>query len=172
MSESDWVTKICLLGEAKVGKTTLIYQYLENKFRTDFRSTLGVNLLKKTVTIDNLTVMAQIWDLGGQESFKKLRKLYLEGAEGALVLFDVTNQRSFDMLNDWVSSFREVHGEKPLVLIGNKIDLTENIIIDETQAKQYAMENNMNLILTSAKTGQHVEEAFIEILKRIVRKNQ
>jgi len=170
MMMRDWVLKICLLGEAKVGKTTLIYQYIENKFRTDFRSTLGVNLLKKTTTLDGQTIVAQIWDLGGQESFKKLRKLYLEGAEGALVVFDVTNQKSFDMLDDWVSSFREVHGNKPLVLIGNKIDLVENIIIDEKQAEQYAMGNNMDLLLTSAKTGEYVEDAFLKIFTRIIKR--
>lgn len=165
---SEYIIKICLLGEAKVGKTTLVYRFIENKFRTDFRSTLGVNLLKKTVKIGDSTVVTQIWDLGGQEPFKKLRKLYLEGAEGALLLFDVTNQQSFTKLGEWISSFREVHGDKPVVLIGNKIDLKENIIIDQTQAERYASENNMNLVLTSAKTGENVEKAFIDLLKRII----
>ena len=165
---SDYIIKICLLGEAKVGKTTLVYRYIENKFRTDFRSTLGVNLLKKTITIENKTIVAQIWDLGGQESFKKLRKLYLEGAEGALLLFDVTNKQSFDKLGDWLSSFREVHGDKPIVLIGNKIDLKENIIIDQLQAEKYSNENNITLILTSAKTGENVEKAFKKLLTKII----
>jgi len=165
---SDYILKICLLGEAKVGKTTLVYRFIENKFRTDFRSTLGVNLLKKTVKIGDATVVTQIWDLGGQEPFKKLRKLYLEGAEGALLLFDVTNQQSFIKLGEWISSFREVHGNKPVVLIGNKIDLKENIIIDQSQAERYASENNMSLVLTSAKTGENVEKAFVDLLKRII----
>lgn len=165
---SDYILKICLLGEAKVGKTTLVYRFIENKFRTDFRSTLGVNLLKKTVKIGDATVVTQIWDLGGQEPFKKLRKLYLEGAEGALLLFDVTNQQSFIKLGEWISSFREVHGNKPIVLIGNKMDLKENIIIDQSQAERYANENNMSLVLTSAKTGENVEESFVDLLKRII----
>jgi len=165
---SDYILKICLLGEAKVGKTTLVYRFIENKFRTDFRNTLGVNLLKKTVKIGDATVVTQIWDLGGQEPFKKLRKLYLEGAEGALLLFDVTNQQSFIKLGEWISSFREVHGNKPIVLIGNKIDLKENIIIDQSQAERYANENNMSLVLTSAKTGVNVEKSFVDLLKRII----
>ncbi len=165
---SDIILKICLLGEAKVGKTTLVYRYIENKFRTDFRSTLGVNLLKKIVKIGDSTISTQIWDLGGQEPFKKIRKLYLEGAEGALLLFDVTNQQSFIKLGEWISSFREVHGNKPVVLIGNKIDLKENVIIDQSQAERYASENNMSLVLTSAKTGENVEKAFVDLLKRII----
>ncbi len=165
---SDIILKICLLGEAKVGKTTLVYRYIENKFRTDFRSTLGVNLLKKTVKIGDSTIATQIWDLGCQEPFKKLRKLYLEGAEGALLLFDVTNQQSFIKLGEWISSFREVHGNKPVVLIGNKIDLKENVIIDQSQAERYASENNMSLVLTSAKTGVNVDKAFVDLLKRII----
>ncbi len=165
---SDYILKICLLGEKKVGKTTLVYRFIENKFRTDFRSTLGVNLLKKTVKIGDATVVTQIWDLGGQEPFKKLRKLYLEGAEGALLLFDVTNQQSFIKLGEWISSFREVHGNKPIVLIGNKMDLKENIIIDQSQAERYANENNLSLVLTSAKTGENVEKSFVDLLKRII----
>ncbi|HEY0088611.1 MAG TPA: Rab family GTPase, partial [Candidatus Lokiarchaeia archaeon] len=80
-----------MLGEANVGKTSLVYRFIENKFRDDYKSTLGVNLLKKELDIGEYkNVSAQIWDLGGQESFKNVRKLYLEGANGALVIYDTT----------------------------------------------------------------------------------
>jgi small GTP-binding protein len=164
-----WVLKVCLLGEAGVGKTSLLYRYMEDKFRTDFKSTLGVNLLKKTVKIDDKNIAAQVWDLGGQDSFKKLRKLYLEGADGALVVFDVTNQESFDKLDDWVSIFREVHGSKPLILIGNKIDLEDRIKIKPKNAEKYAKDNKMRLILTSAKTGENVENAFVDLISTVIK---
>jgi len=164
-----WVLKVCLLGEAGVGKTSLLYRYMEDKFRTDFKSTLGVNLLKKTVKIDDKNIAAQVWDLGGQDSFKKLRKLYLEGADGALIVFDVTNQESFDKLDDWVSIFREVHGNKPLILIGNKIDLEDRIKIKPKSAEKYAKDNRMRLILTSAKTGENVENAFVDLISSVIK---
>ncbi|MHA2087820.1 MAG: Rab family GTPase, partial [Promethearchaeota archaeon] len=77
--EPKYIIKITLLGEKNVGKTSLVYRYIENKFRENYKATLGVNLLKKDMEVDGNGVSAQIWDLGGQESFRSLRKLYLEG---------------------------------------------------------------------------------------------
>ncbi|MFX1313232.1 MAG: Rab family GTPase, partial [Promethearchaeota archaeon] len=91
MEDNKWIIKITLLGEKNVGKTSLVYRFIEKKFRESYKATLGVNLLKKDLEIDGYGgVSAQIWDLGGQESFKSLRSLYLEGANGALIIFDMT----------------------------------------------------------------------------------
>ncbi len=165
---SEFVIKICLLGDAGVGKTSLVYRFIENRFSRDFKSTLGVNLLKKNVKINDDDVSAQIWDLGGQQAYKKLRKLYLEGAQGALMVFDVTSQTSFDNLEDWKNSLLEVRGEVPFILIGNKIDLEANQVISEKQAKAFANSIDVPLLLTSAKTGESVEEAFKELIGLIV----
>jgi small GTP-binding protein len=165
--EPKWVIKITLLGEKNVGKTSLVYRFIENKFRENYKATLGVNLLKKDLDI-NGGVSAQIWDLGGQESFRSLRRLYLEGANGGLVIFDLTDRESFDKLSDWINSFKEARGEQPLVLLGNKSDLENQIKITNAEASQYAMDNNMELIMTSAKTGHNVEEAFIQLTRRIL----
>ncbi len=166
--EPKYIIKITILGEKNVGKTSLVYRYIENKFRESYKATLGVNLLKKDMEVDGNSVSAQIWDLGGQDSFRSLRKLYLEGANGAFIIFDVTDRKSFDKLNEWVESFKEARGEQPMVLIGNKSDLENQRKITDTEASNYAKENNMELILTSAKTGQNVEEAFIKLTKRIL----
>jgi small GTP-binding protein len=166
--EPKYIIKITILGEKNVGKTSLVYRYIENKFRDSYKATLGVNLLKKDMEVDGNSVSAQIWDLGGQDSFKSLRKLYLEGSNGALVIFDLTERKTFDRLNEWVDSFKEARGEQPMVLIGNKSDLENQRKITEMEASNYAKENNMELILTSAKTGQNVEDAFIILTKRIL----
>jgi len=169
MTKRNYVVKICLLGEANVGKTSLVYRFIENKFRDNYKSTLGVNLLKKDLDIDTYSgVSAQIWDLGGQESFRSLRKLYLEGANGALVIFDMTKRKTFDKLKEWVQSFREARGEQPLLLIGNKIDLKGNIKITENEAREFAENNKMAFLLTSAKTGNNVEKAFKDLMKSIL----
>ncbi|TFG05596.1 MAG: GTP-binding protein [Promethearchaeota archaeon] len=167
--EPNYIVKICLLGEAAVGKTSLVYRFIENKFRDNYKSTLGVNLLKKDLNVDNYgKVSAQIWDLGGQESFKSLRKLYLEGSNGALLIFDTTNRKSFDKLNDWISSFRESRGNRPLLLIGNKIDLEDKKKVEDAEANELASINDMNFISTSAKTGANVEIAFKDLIKTIL----
>jgi small GTP-binding protein len=165
----SYIIKLVLLGEANVGKTSLVYRFIENKFRENYKSTLGVNLLKKDMEIDEYGgVSVQIWDLGGQESFKSLRQLYLEGANGALLVYDMTSKKSFEKLNEWVQSFREARDDAPIILIGNKSDLKKQIKITESESGEYANANNMVLIITSAKTGQNVEQAFVKLTKHIL----
>ena len=171
MVEPNYITKICLLGEAAVGKTSLVYRFVQNTFKDSYKSTLGVNLLKKDLKLDDYgEVSAQIWDLGGQESFRSLRKLYLEGANGALVIYDVTNRKTFDRLDDWLESFREARGEQPLLLIGNKSDLKNKIEVEEKEGRKYAKKNNMAFLMTSAKTGMNVEDAFEDLIESILKK--
>ncbi len=171
MVDTKYVIKICLLGEAAVGKTSLVYRFIEKKFRENYKSTLGVNLLKHDTTVEGYgSVSAQIWDLGGQESFKSLRKLYLEGANGAFVIFDVTKRITFDKLIEWIESFKTARGEQPLFLIGNKMDLEESIKVKEKESKAFAKKYNMELVFTSAKTGDNVEKAFYDLINVIVKK--
>ena len=171
-AESNYIVKICLLGEANVGKTSLVYRFIENKFRGNYKSTLGVNLLKKDMKFKEFgDVSAQIWDLGGQESFRSLRKLYLEGANGALVIYDCTKRSSFEKLEDWILDFRDARGDEPLILIGNKTDLKDSIKVQESEGAELAKSYNMEFIPTSAKTGSNVERAFMEIIKKILEKN-
>lgn len=172
MSEKSFIVKLCLLGEANVGKTSLVYRYIENKFRENYKSTLGVNLLKKDLDVEGYgKVSAQVWDLGGQESFRSLRKLYLEGANGAFIIYDMTNKKSFDKLDEWIESFRKARSDnQPILLIGNKSDLTDQLKVSEDEAKNFAKDHQMDLLITSAKNGTNVEKAFSEIITRILDK--
>ena len=167
----SFITKLCLLGEAAVGKTSLVYRFIQDKFQENYKSTLGVNLLKKEIELeDHGEVSAQIWDLGGQESFRSLRRLYLEGANGALVVFDRTKRETFEKLNDWIDSFIQERGKQPLLLIGNKSDLKDQIKISEEETREFAEKNDMEYLLTSAKTGKNVEEAFKNLTRVIIEK--
>ncbi|MHA1520472.1 MAG: Rab family GTPase [Promethearchaeota archaeon] len=171
----DYVLKIVLLGEGNVGKTSLVYRYIENRFSQDFKSTLGVNLLKKKVALEDefagKSASVQIWDLGGQSAYRKLRKLYLEGSQGALVVFDVTSQQSFDALEDWIQSLIEIRGnDVPMIIIGNKIDLASERVVTDEAAIEYGKKYNTDVIFTSAATGEKVEDSFRDLIMAIVRK--
>jgi len=171
---ADYVLKVCLLGNGNVGKTSLVYRYIENRFSRDFKSTLGVNLLKKNIVLDEefagKSASIQIWDLGGQQAYRKLRKLYLEGSQGALIVFDVTDQQSFDDLEEWIQSLVEIRGnDVPMIIIGNKIDLVESRVVAEDVAREYAKRYNAKIIFTSAATGEKVEDSFKELIMTIIK---
>jgi len=169
MTEHNYICKICLLGEANVGKTSLVYRYIENKFRENYKSTLGVNLLKKDLNIEGYGgVTATIWDLGGQESFRSLRKLYLEGADGALIIFDWSQKESFEKLESWITDFRLDRTQEPIILIGNKDDLKGKEKVSKKEALALAKRYELEFLSTSAKTGSNVEEAFSDITKTIL----
>jgi small GTP-binding protein len=166
----DYVFKIVLLGEGSVGKTCLVYRYIENRFSHDFRATLGVNLLKKEVHIGDDSVSASIWDLGGQDSYRSLRKLYLEGSQAALVIFDVTNRASFLKLTDWIQSFIDLRGtEMPMMLIGNKIDLIAQRAVTQEEIDALAAKYKLDVVLTSALSGEAVEDAFNRLIEKTIK---
>ncbi|MHA1733697.1 MAG: Rab family GTPase [Promethearchaeota archaeon] len=165
----EWVLKLCLLGDGAVGKTSLVYRFIEGRFSTDFKTTLGVNLLKKRVSFPetNTNANVNIWDLGGQKAYRRLRNLYLEGSNGALLVYDVTNPTSFENLDDWLGSFKAMRGDRPTLVIGNKIDLPRRVTRET--AEEYAQKyDNVKYLETSAKTGENVEEAFKGLIKKVI----
>lgn len=172
MTEASFKFKLCILGEPAVGKTSLIYRFIENKFRKDYKSTLGVNLLTHDIDLGEPGIIGlQMWDLGGQSSFKKLRKTYIEGARGALVVFDLTKKESFEKLDEWIEGFKEIRGGEPLYLVGNKFDLKDEIVVSEKDMVDLAKKNGMESIMTSAKTGENVIKAFTKLAEAILKKS-
>ncbi|MHA2365113.1 MAG: Rab family GTPase [Candidatus Hodarchaeales archaeon] len=165
------IFKLVLLGEGTVGKTSLRHRYLGKEFSTSYLATLGADFAIREVPYENkFIVRYQIWDLAGQPRFNSLRKSFYIGAQGALVLYDITNRHTLDAVSNWTSEFFQNNGKgvQPIVLIGNKIDLRnetpDTITFEEGNevAQKLASESEtiVPFIETSAKTGENISKAF------------
>jgi small GTP-binding protein len=158
--------KIILLGHFGVGKSSLIRQFVENSFTTDYKVTIGVHILKKEVEIaPDETVSLIIWDLEGYEDIKKTRASYLLGTHGFIYVFDVTRPATFQNLEEDITYLTSQYANTPLKVVGNKVDLI---------TKSYLKENK-NIFgitpdfFTSAKTGDNVDDLFTILAKELVK---
>lgn len=173
MSEISFKLKLVLLGEGAVGKTSLVYQFVNKKFKGDYTLTVGVDFLSKNIEYEpEKHAMLSLWDIGGQKRFESIRSTFYRGASGVLLVFDLTRPPTFENITTWHNEVKEVSGnvDLPFILIGNKVDLIEDTgrVIDEEATKAYAAENGSIYIETSAKSGENVEEAFLKLTQRII----
>jgi small GTP-binding protein len=166
--------KIIVIGPAAVGKSSLIRRLIEDKFTLHYSFTIGVDFSTKIIEYDSdKKARLNIWDIGGQDRFKTLRRNFYIGTHGAVVVFDLTRAQTYSKMKDWVSDMDQLLEEKvPLVILGNKRDLISEIgeVIDRNEPKDYADKIEGIYIETSAKSGDNVQNAFIELTKMIVEK--
>ena len=171
--KGDWVLKLAVLGDAGVGKTSLVNQFVEDKFKEDYRATMGVNIVIKNMQLEEIQsrVRLILWDIAGQEQYEKTRGAYYEGCAGALLVYDITRYSSFENIEfKWLTDYKS-HVEKPgsLILIGNKNDLSDQRYVYKEDSNQLAERiNAVEFIETSAKDGNNVENAFIHIVHDIL----
>jgi small GTP-binding protein len=174
--EVNLTMKICFLGDSSVGKTSLIRKYVYESFDDSYLMTMGTKVSKKTISIDkpeidkkfNVTFM--IWDIIGDIHFRGLlHHSYLHGAAGALLVCDITRPETLESLDTWVESLQiEGEGDLPIVFMANKCDLSNEKKLSEEDVKKIAEVYNSLCMLTSAKTGQNVEETFEILGKKMV----
>ncbi len=165
--------KIIVVGDYGVGKTTLITRFVDEKFREDYRPTLGVQFTKKDVMINEDMIELVIWDIAGQESYFEIRQRFYEQASGFFMVYDVTRLNSLKNLEKWYKDVTSHTGKIPCILIGNKIDLTEYIKVTREDVKKILENSNIEIsksIETSAKTGENVEDSFKTLTSLILDK--
>lgn len=155
--------KVCLLGDFAVGKTSLIRRYVEGRFEDKYLSTIGVKISRKVVQRPDHDLNLLIWDLAGGDDIDQLSRRYLLGAVGALLVCDLTRPETLGIIEKYARIMREVNRDSALVLACNKVDLEAERAIDDEALAAAADAMDLSWLLTSAKSGQGVEEAF-EIL--------
>uniref|UniRef100_A0ACD5W2N0 Uncharacterized protein n=1 Tax=Avena sativa TaxID=4498 RepID=A0ACD5W2N0_AVESA len=165
--------KVIVLGDSGVGKTSLMNQYVHNKFSQQYKATIGADFVTKEVLIEDRLVTLQIWDTAGQERFQSLGVAFYRGADCCVLVYDVNVNKSFDTLNTWHDEFLNQASPSdpktfPFILLGNKIDVDggKSRVVSEKKAREWcSSKGNIPYFETSAKEDFNVDEAFLSVAK-------
>ncbi|GAB4842429.1 WD40 repeat protein [Ancistrocladus abbreviatus] len=169
--EYDYLFKLLLIGDSGVGKSCLLLRFADDSYLESYISTIGVDFKIRTVEQDGKTIKLQIWDTAGQERFRTITSSYYRGAHGIIIVYDITDQESFDNVKQWLSEIdRYASDNVKKLLVGNKSDLTANRAVTYETAKAFADEIGIPFLETSAKDASNVEQAFMTMAASI--KNQ
>jgi small GTP-binding protein len=174
IQSGEYAYKLILGGEGAVGKTSMVHRFVEDSFQSDYKSTIGTSIMKKECEFQGLDskVRFVIWDLAGQAQFKRVRQTYLANAEAGILVYDVTRQDTLDSLENWFNEIKSISTNISLILVGNKIDLSESRVISSEQGEELAKKLNLSYIETSAKTGENINDAFkmlaLQMIKRFM----
>ena len=160
--------KILTLGDTEVGKTSIIKRIISNKFEDKIFSTVGIDYSCKTIKYGDNYLKIFLWDTAGQEKFKNIVKNYFNGANGALLCFDISNRKSFEKINFWINELKEIINidEIFMILIGNKIDKEKERKISIEESIKFSKEKNIPYFEISAKTNEGIEEMFDYVIKK------
>ena len=164
MAKRQFVKKICLLGDGEVGKTSLIRRYVLDIFDDQYIQTFGAKVSKKVLELEEVNLTLMIWDVLGQKTQKALHSTYYAGANGALLVCDMTRPETLSHLENWAADLREVAGDIPIIVVGNKSDLEMHM--DRLELERLAGGLGATAVLTSALTGENVQEAFERLGRR------
>ena len=164
--------KIVIIGDAGVGKTSMIQQFVNRKFDKRYEETIGVEFQVKTFKINDTITKIEIWDTAGSERFASITKNYYRGAQGVLIVYDVTNKSSFDKVESWYNEIKNCtnQDEIAILLIGNKCDLDDLRTISNNMLVNLGKNLGIGVMETSAKEFVNINEAFYLLIKEIYSK--
>ena len=163
--------QLLIIGNSSVGKTSILTRYSSKTFNENYLATVGLDFFSKDETIDNKIIRIKIWDTAGQERYKSFTKCFFQKAQGIRVVYDVTSQKSFHDLQYWIDSLNSNMYQDisfvPIIIIGNKIDLP-NREVTKQEASDYSREHKFHYYETSAKTGEGIDLAIRELVKKVM----
>merc|ERR1719233_719803 len=161
-TEYDYLFKLLLIGDSGVGKSCLLLRFADDTYTESYISTIGVDFKIRTVELDGKTCKLQIWDTAGQERFRTITSSYYRGAHGIIIVYDVTDNETFDNVRQWLYEIDRYASESVnKLLVGNKCDLKDKKAVERDEADQLATSINMKFLETSAKNSHNVENAFL-----------
>ena len=168
--EVDRIFKLLLIGESNVGKTSIIVRYVDNDFQQSGISTLGVDVKCKYVSLNNIKIRLDIWDTAGQERFRGLAKNYFRGANGFILVYDITDKNSFGKLKGWIKDAKEkIEKDYKMIVVGNKKDCQKEREVEIELLKEFAQKNEISFLEVSAKTGEGVEQLFNIMVEELLK---
>ena len=166
--QEDYKIKIIVVGDSGVGKTNLINRFASDKFDTNSKATIGVEFVYKTLKINKEVIKVEVWDTAGQERYRAITSSYYKGAKGAIIVYDITNEDSFNNVESWMNEVtKKGKTDMQFLLVGNKKDLINDRKVTEQKGIDKAKELNMNLFEASALEKTNVNEAFNYLMKEI-----
>ena len=169
----EYIFKIVILGDGKVGKTSLVLQYTEHKFNENYIMSIGANFAIKMVHVkDNTVIRLQLWDLAGQQHFQFVRPSFYRGAFAAIFVFDLTRRDSFNSIHKWKEECDQYVPGVPLILVGNKADLNDERVVSRREGQSLALEIGADYYYeTSAKTATNIEKLFLDITDTLIERH-
>jgi Ras-related protein Rab-1A len=172
VKSGEYAFKLILGGDGAVGKTSLVHRFVENTFAKDYKSTIGTSIMKKECSFKELDSVVRfvIWDLAGQSQFKRVRQSYLANAEAGILVYDVTNRKSYENIKNWHNEIKKASPNISLILVGNKIDLKDERAVKLEEGNKLAEELELSYIETSAKTGENINDAFKMLALLMIKK--
>ena len=169
-SDFEFPLKVIVIGDTCVGKTNFIFRFVENRFSLNYASTVGFDYRSKIITLpkSKKKVKLQIWDTAGQERYNSVNKNLFQKVQGVIIMYDITNRASFENINKWLYLLSQNVSDKAKILVGSKLDLSEEKrIVTEEEGQNLADKNNMPFYETSSKTGENVEKIFFTLAQNI-----
>ena len=166
--KEDYKIKIIVVGDSGVGKTNLINRFASDKFDTNSKATIGVEFVYKTLKINKEIIKVEVWDTAGEERYRSITSSYYKGANGAIIVYDLTDEESFKNVESWMNEvIKKGKQNMQFLLVGNKKDLINDRVVTEQKGIDKAKELNMNLFEASALEKDNVNEAFNFLIKEI-----
>ena len=165
----DYLFKVLVIGDSSVGKTSTLLRYVDNKFNPEFQTTIGVDFKVNTFMLNGKSVKLQLWDTAGQDRFRNIVASYYRGAQGIILMYDITSLTSFQSIKKWQSEAQSyLQASVPKLLVGNKLDLSSQRQVSVEDAQDLADSLGMEYIETSAKSAQNVKEAFMKMSEKML----